>query len=87
MAWKIAAVLVALALAGCGDLKRDNPLDPKAEIFIGDLSTALVGLWSLENDVENQVYEFKADGRVELLDFSSPGGEMWTAMRLIPRPW
>ena len=74
MAWKIAAVLVALALGGCGDLKRDNPLDPKAEIFIGDLSTALVGLWSLENDVENQVYEFKADGRVELLDFSSPGG-------------
>ena len=74
MAWKIAIILVGLALAGCGDLERDNSLDPRSTDFIGDLGEALVGEWSLETLAMNQVYTFKIDNTVQLYDYSSPSG-------------
>ena len=65
---------LALALAGCSTFDRDNPLDPKSGEFVGDLETALVGTWSMETGSENQVYVFKSDGSVDLVDYSSPSG-------------
>ena len=61
-------------LAGCGDLERDNPVDPQSPDFIGDLGEVLVGEWSLETSAKNQVYIFKIDNSVQLYDYSSPSG-------------
>ena len=74
MVWKVAIVLVGMLLAGCGDLKRDNPLDPNADNHIGDLQDAIIGIWSLENEQENRVYQFALNGNVSLTDYSNPGG-------------
>ena len=74
MVWKVAIVLVGMLLAGCGDLKRDNPLDPNADNHIGDLQDAIIGRWSLENEQENRVYHFAPNGNVSLTDYSNPGG-------------
>ena len=65
--------LVSLALTACGSVERDNPLDPKSSNFV-DLETALIGRWSLETETENQVYEFKSDSSVELVDYASASG-------------
>ena len=62
-------VLACLVLAGCGDLERSNPWDPKAPDHIGDLESALSGSWSRQN----QVYLFKrSDRSAELKIYSSP---------------
>ena len=68
----IAAALLFL-LAGCGNFERSNPFDPAGgrPVEIGDL---LIGTWSREDSEKNEVYTFKRDGRVELRDYSSPGG-------------
>ena len=70
------AILLALAIAsiGCGSFDRDNPLDPESGDYVGDLETAIVGTWSMESGAENQVYVFKSDGSVDLVDYSSPTG-------------
>ena len=74
MTWKSALILAGLALAGCGDLERDNSMDPQSPDFIGDLGEALRGEWSLETSAKNQVYTFKSDNSVLLYNYSSPSG-------------
>mgnify|MGYP001338399866 CR=1 FL=1 len=65
--------LLSLLLLFCGDLARNNLLDPAVPGFV-PLKDLLVGTWSLDNGRENQVYFFEGDGRVELRDYSSPTG-------------
>jgi hypothetical protein len=72
---RMALVLALGALGmGCGELERSNPYDTTRSGGIVDLREELVGAWSREDVEKNEVYAFKADGRVELRDFSSPGG-------------
>ena len=62
-------VLVCLAVAGCGDLERSNPWDPRAPDFIGDLEDALSGSWVRES----RAYIFKqSDRSAELRAYLSP---------------
>ena len=63
-----------LALSGRGTFDRDNLLDPASGEFVGDLETALIGTWSMVSGAENQVYVFKSNGSVDLVDYSSPSG-------------
>ena len=65
--------LVCLAFLACGDLARNNPLDPAVPGFV-PLDNLLVGTWSLDSGEENQVYFFEEDGRVELRAYSSSAG-------------
>ncbi len=65
--------LLCLALFSCGELARNNLLDPAVPGFVS-LGNLLVGTWSLDDGEENQVYFFEEDGRVELRDYSSPDG-------------
>ena len=53
MALSSLVVLLCLVVAGCGDLERSNPWDPKAPEFIGDLEDALSGSWVRESQVSN----------------------------------
>ncbi|MEW6751537.1 MAG: hypothetical protein AB1505_11260 [Candidatus Latescibacterota bacterium] len=67
-----ALVLLGLWAAGCGVPERDNPLDPiNANAAAAEL---LIGTWSRQDAEANEVYTFKAEGRVELLCYSAPGG-------------
>ena len=77
MVWKVAIGLMGMLFAGCGDLERDNPLDPNADNHIGPLKDAIIGIWSVDNEQENQVYQFSLNGSVNLTDYSNPeGGEV-----------
>ncbi len=67
MSWM--ALWVIAALAGCGELERDNPRDPHSPQFV-DLSQLLIGSWGRNDQEANEVYFFKSDGTVQLLDFS-----------------
>lgn len=66
-------VTMAVMVSACGDLKRDNPVDP---IVSGGLTLReqLLGSWSRIEAGANEIYTFTADGRVELRQFSSPSG-------------
>jgi hypothetical protein len=61
-------------LAACGELERDNPFDPRVSEGEALLRTQILGEWELDEDGENQVYVFRADGSVERRDYSAPGG-------------
>ena len=71
---RYAAILLALALgiSACGDLNRNNPVDP---VVNGgqNLRDQLRGAWSRIDEEKNEIYTFTADA-VELRDFSSPVG-------------
>ena len=69
----MAIALMALTLAtACGDLSRDNPVDPVAGgQTLGD---QLLGAWSRTEDEKNEIYTFTADRHVELRDFTSLTG-------------
>ncbi len=70
----MAIALMALTLAtACGDLSRDNPVDP---VVNGgqNLGDQLLGAWSGNDAGKNEIYTFTADGRVELRDFTSLTG-------------
>ena len=69
----MAIALMALTLAtACGDLSRDNPVDPVAGgQTLGD---QLLGAWSRTDDEKNEIYTFTADRHVELRDFTSLTG-------------
>ena len=64
---------IFLALTGCGELTRTNPLDPRV-IGGGTLQGSLVGSWSRDDGEKNEIYVFRADGRVELKDYFAPDG-------------
>ena len=64
MRWSILSGALCLAFLACGDLQRNNPLDPAVEGFV-PLDLLLVGTWSLDGEEENQVYFFEENGRVE----------------------
>ena len=66
-------VAVMLAAAACGDLARDNPVDPAVNGGL-TLRDQLLGSWSRDDAEKNEVYTFKVDGRVELRDYTSPSG-------------
>ena len=73
---RLVAVLVAATLVvgveSCGVPERDNRLEPfNANAAAADL---LVGTWSRADAEANEVYTFRADGRVELVSYASPGG-------------
>lgn len=69
----IGLALLALGATSCGELTRDNPVDP---VVNGGqaLRDQLLGSWSRVDAEKNEIYTFTADGRVELRDFSSPAG-------------
>lgn len=60
-------------VSACGDLARDNPVDPAVNGGL-TLGEQLLGAWSRADDEANEIYTFSADGRVELRRFSSPTG-------------
>lgn len=64
-----ALLLSMVLLAGCGGLERDNPLDPSSSSFV-DLPRLLVGSWARNDQERNEVYFFKEDGAMQLLDFT-----------------
>lgn len=70
------ALLSLLLLVGCGDLERDNALDPRSPRYV-DLAQLLIGSWGRNDQERNEVFIFKDDGSVQLLDFtchqSGPG--------------
>jgi hypothetical protein len=72
---RLAVLLLVLGAVACGDLKRSNPVDP---VVSGGLTLRdqLVGAWSRIEEDANEIYTFADDGRVELRDFTSPGGGM-----------
>ena len=70
----MAIALMALTLAtACGDLSRDNLVDP---VVNGgqNLGDQLLGAWSGNDAGKNEIYTFTADGRVVLRDFTSLTG-------------
>ncbi len=64
-----ALLLSMVLLAGCGELKRDNPLDPRSSHFV-DLPQLLIGSWARNDQERNEVFFFKEDGAMQLLDFT-----------------
>lgn len=68
-----AAAVLALLASGCGELKRDNPVDPEVSGGL-TLRDQLVGSWSRDEVEKNEVWVFKGDGRAELRDYASPAG-------------
>ena len=69
----IVCAVISLALIGCGDLNRSNPLDPQV-IGGGTLQGSLIGIWSRDDGEKNEIYVFRADGRVELKDYIALDG-------------
>ena len=69
----LALLVLLFALGGCGQLDRDNPVDPRVSPA-AELRQQLIGSWSREDGEKNEVYTFKGDNRVELFDYSSPDG-------------
>ena len=69
----ILSTVLALAGSGCGNIKRENPVDP---IVSGGLTLKdqLEGSWSRDDEEKNEVYTFRQDNSIELRDYSSPGG-------------
>ncbi|MFA6111561.1 MAG: hypothetical protein WDA75_22610 [Candidatus Latescibacterota bacterium] len=71
------AVLLVLlflaAISGCGVPERDHVLDPANPNPV-DIAALLVGTWSRVDAEKNEIYTLKADGRVELYDYTAPGG-------------
>jgi len=67
-AWAILA-LSLLWFAGCGNVKRENPLD--GDVTLRD---QLIGSWSRDELPANEIYLFRVDGSVELKSYSSPSG-------------
>lgn len=65
--------LVLSAVLGCGVPERDHVLDPANPNPV-DIADLLVGTWSRVDAEKNEIYTLKADGRVELHDYSAPGG-------------
>lgn len=63
------ALLLIVLLTGCGGLERDNPLDPRSPRYV-ELSQLLIGSWGRNDQERNEVYFFKEDGAVQLLDFT-----------------
>ena len=61
--------LSLLLLAGCSGLDRDNPLDPGSPRFV-DLAQLLIGSWGRNDQERNEIYIFKVDGTMQLLDFT-----------------
>ena len=70
-AYLLCAALVCAA-AGCGDLKRENPVDPVVSGGL-TLKDQLVGSWS-RTEGQNELYTFKVDNGVVLSLYSSPSG-------------
>ena len=70
----ILTALFSLAGTGCGDLKRENPVDPVVSGGL-TLKDQLEGSWSRDDGEKNEVYTFRQDNSVELRDYSSPGGQ------------
>ena len=63
-----------LWMSGCGDLKRENPLDPGLNGGL-TLREQLVGSWSRSDEAAaNEILIFKVDGSVERRSYSSPAG-------------
>jgi hypothetical protein len=64
---------LVLGVSACGDLSRDNPVDP---VVSGGqtLRDQLLGAWSRIDEEKNEIYTFTGDGRIELRDFSNPTG-------------
>lgn len=65
---RLVLLLMAL-LTGCGGLERDNPLDENSPRYV-ELSQLLIGSWGRNDQERNEVYFFKDDGAVQLLDFT-----------------
>ncbi|HJP32541.1 MAG TPA: hypothetical protein QGF95_18510 [Candidatus Latescibacteria bacterium] len=67
------AMTLALTAGACGELDRNNLVDP---VVSGGLTLRdqLLGSWSRADDEKNEIYTFTADGRIELRDFTSPAG-------------
>lgn len=73
--WTLVAIAVSgWCLAGCGELKRENPLDPGVGGGV-TLRDQLMGSWSRDEAAGNEIYTFKVDGSVELRSYSSPDGD------------
>jgi hypothetical protein len=66
-------MIIVMVAAGCGDLSRDNLTDP-AVSGGQNLGDQLLGAWSGNDAGKNEIYTFRADGRVELRDFTSLTG-------------
>jgi hypothetical protein len=60
-----AALLLALAPAGCGAPLR---CDPTAATVSGEMGRDVVGAWQSTDAAAPRVYEFGADGTVSLID-------------------
>ena len=64
---------VTVTAVACGDLSRDNPVDPKVSGGLS-LRDQLLGSWSRDDAEKNEIYTFKVDGSIELRDFTNPSG-------------
>lgn len=69
----LALAFAAAAGFACGELERDNPMDPSVSGGL-TLRGQLIGTWSREEAQANELYTFKVDGRAELKSYSSPSG-------------
>lgn len=69
----VVLMIIVMVAAGCGDLSRDNLTDP-AVSGGQNLGDQLLGAWSGNDAGKNEIYTFRADGRVELRDFTSLTG-------------
>ena len=75
--YAIVCAAISLALTGCGNLERTNPVDPEVTGG-GTLREQLVGSWSRDDGEQNEIYVFRADNGVQLRQFFSgpDGGEV-----------
>lgn len=62
-------LLSLLLLAGCSGPERDNCSDPHSPCF-GELPQLLIGSWGRNDSERNEVFIFKVDGTMQLLDYS-----------------
>ena len=69
----VVLMIIVMVAAGCGDLSRDNLTDP-AVSGGQNLGDQLLGAWSGNDAGKSEIYTFRADGRVELRDFTSLTG-------------